>query len=84
MFRVTSMFQRSSFTMFLIQNKGNPKLAGLAVPARGKLLGKWYRELPKAELATLKAAAVTGKLPAAAKVAAVKGKAAKGKTAKKK
>jgi hypothetical protein len=47
----------SPFTIFLKQSATNPKLAGLAIGARGKAVGRLYRALPAAELAKLKAVA---------------------------
>ena len=43
----------SPFLLFVRKNKTNAALAKLAVPARGKALGKLYKALPAAEKAAL-------------------------------
>jgi hypothetical protein len=69
MLRRTIVARVGAFSRFMRETKNHPNLQGLSIPARGKALGKMYRELSKADLAALKArAATTTAVPRAPKM----------------
>lgn len=61
MFARTTLRRVSSFALFIKESKAHPKLQGLRVPQRGKMVAELYRALPASELAALQKRALTTK-----------------------
>jgi hypothetical protein len=54
MLRRTIATRISSFSLFMKDTRHHPKLKGLAIPARGRMMGKLYRALTPQKLQELK------------------------------
>lgn len=75
MFRTISIRRIGAYSLFMIRNKANPVLKGLAVGDRGKKTAELYKALSAADLEKLKAEAA--KIPTKSKSGGATKKAAK-------